>query len=91
MISTLSPAIKLAQQKDAERYQLRQQQLNTAISDYFEKAISIQKKPDILNKIKYNLRSKALSSPLFDTESFTKDFTEILKKIYLKHMGSDKY
>ena len=59
--------------------------------DYFEKAISIQKKPDILNKIKYNLRSKALSSPLFDTESFTKDFTEILKKIYLKHMGSDKY
>ena len=59
--------------------------------DYFEKAISIQNKPDILNKIKYNLRSKALSSPLFDTESFTKDFTEILKKIYLKHMGSDKY
>jgi len=59
--------------------------------DYFEKAISIQNKPDILNKIKYNLRSKALSSPLFDTESFTKDFTEILKKIYLKYMGSDKY
>jgi protein O-GlcNAc transferase len=59
--------------------------------DYFEKAISIQNKPDILKKIKYNLRSKALSSSLFDTESFTKDFIEILKKIYLKHMGSDKY
>jgi len=59
--------------------------------DYFEKAISIQNKPDILKKIKYNLRNKALSSPLFDTESFTENFIEILKKIYLKHMGSDKY
>ena len=55
--------------------------------DYFEKAISIQNKPDILNKIKYNLRSKALSSPLFDTESFTKDFTEILKKNLFKIYG----
>ena len=59
--------------------------------DYFEKAISIQNEPDILKKIKYNLRNKALSSPLFDTESFTKDFIEILKKIYLKHMESEKY
>ena len=58
--------------------------------DYFEKAISIQNNPDILKKIRYNLRNKALSSPLFDTESFTKDFTEILKKVYLKHMGLDK-
>ena len=59
--------------------------------DYFEKAISIQNNPDILKKIRYNLRNKALSSPLFDTESFTKDFTEILKKVYLKHVGPGKY
>ena len=59
--------------------------------DYFEKAISIQNNPDILKKIRYNLRNKALSSPLFDTESFTKDFTEILKKVYLKHVDPDKY
>ena len=59
--------------------------------DYLEKAISIQNNPDFLKKIKYNFRSKALSSPLFDTESFTKDFTEVIKKIYLKHVQSDKY
>jgi len=36
------------------------------------------------------LRNKALSSPLFDTGNFTKDFTETLKKVYLKHMSLDK-
>ena len=56
--------------------------------DYFDKAISFQNKPDILKKNKNDLRNKALSSPLFDTENFTKDFIETLKNVYLKTHGS---
>jgi protein O-GlcNAc transferase len=58
--------------------------------DYFDKAISFQNNPDIKKNFGNNLRNKALSSPLFDTENFTKDFTETLKKVYLKHTGLDK-
>ena len=58
--------------------------------DYFDKAISFQNNLDIKKNFGSNLRNKALSSPLFDTENFTKDFTETLKKVYLKHMGLDK-
>jgi protein O-GlcNAc transferase len=59
-------------------------------NDYFEKAIMLQNSTDILKKIKKNLRSKGLSSPLFDTKIFAKDFTETLKKVYLKHIHFDK-
>ncbi|MDC1196856.1 peptide transporter [Pelagibacteraceae bacterium] len=58
--------------------------------DYFDKAISFQNNLDIKKNFGNNLRNKALSSPLFDTENFTKDFTETLKKVYLKHMGLNK-
>jgi len=58
--------------------------------DYFDKAISFQNNLDTKKNFGNNLRNKALSSPLFDTENFTKDFTETLKKVYLKHMGLDK-
>jgi len=58
--------------------------------DYFNKAISFQNNLDIKKNFGNNLRNKALSSPLFDTENFTKDFTETLKKVYLKYMGLDK-
>jgi len=58
--------------------------------DYFDKAISFQNNLDIEKNFGNNLRNKALSSPLFDTGNFTKDFTETLKKVYLKHMSLDK-
>ena len=58
--------------------------------DYFDKAISFQNNPDIKKNFGNNLRNKALSSPLFDTKNFTKDFTETLKKIYLQHLSFDK-
>jgi predicted O-linked N-acetylglucosamine transferase (SPINDLY family) len=58
--------------------------------DYFDKAISFQNNLDTKKNFGNNLRNKALSSPLFDTENFTKDFTETLKKVYLKHIGLDK-
>jgi protein O-GlcNAc transferase len=57
--------------------------------DYFDKAISFQNNLDTRKNFGNNLRNKALSSPLFDTENFTKDFTETLKKVYLKHVGLD--
>jgi protein O-GlcNAc transferase len=58
--------------------------------DYFNKAVSFQNNPDINKKFGNVLRNKALSSPLFDTENFTKNFTETLKKVYLKHAGLDR-
>ena len=58
--------------------------------EYFEKAISLQNKSDYLKEIRHTLRNKALTSPLFDGKSFTKDFAEILKKIYAKHLDLNK-
>jgi|TARA_B110000977_G_C11047203_1_gene481014 predicted O-linked N-acetylglucosamine transferase (SPINDLY family) len=58
--------------------------------EYFEKATSLQNKSDYLKEIRHTLRNKALTSPLFDGESFAKDFAEILKKIYAKHLGLNK-
>ena len=58
--------------------------------EYFKKATSLRDKAEYLNKIRYTLRKKALTSPLFDGESFTKDFTEILKKVYEKHLDINK-
>ena len=58
--------------------------------EYFKKATSLRNKAEYLNKIRYTLRKKALTSPLFDGESFTKDFTEILKKVYEKHLDINK-
>ncbi|MDA9654205.1 peptide transporter [Candidatus Pelagibacter sp.] len=58
--------------------------------EYFEKAISLQNKSDYLKEIRHTLRNKALTSPLFDGESFTKDFAEILKKIYEKSLDLTK-
>ena len=58
--------------------------------EYFEKAILLQNKSDYLKEIRHTLRNKALTSPLFDGKSFTKDFAEILKKIYAKHLDLNK-
>lgn len=58
--------------------------------EYFKKATSLQNKAQYLKEIRYTLRNKALASPLFDGENFTKDFTEILKKIYEKHLDLNK-
>ena len=53
-------------------------------NDYVSKAISWQHNFKTLEKIKKNLREKALSSPVFDTESFAKNFTNILREVYLE-------
>ena len=40
---------------------------------------------DIDNTYGINLRNKALSSPLFDTDQFTKDFEELITNVYKKN------
>tara|TARA_B100000780_G_scaffold240779_1_gene183048 strand:- start:1424 stop:3121 length:1698 start_codon:yes stop_codon:yes gene_type:complete len=57
-------------------------------NDYVNKAIYWQHNSKTLKKLKQNLRAKALSSPVFDTESFTKDFTNIIKEVYLKKINT---
>ena len=50
--------------------------------DYIKKAIMLAKDKNLKENYGNNLRNKALSSPLFDTDTFTKDFENILKQIY---------
>ena len=53
-------------------------------NDYVNKAIYWQHNSKKLKNFKQNLRNRALSSPVFDTVSFAKDFTNIIKEVYLK-------
>ena len=49
-------------------------------NDYYQKAIYFMNKKN-LNKISgLNLRKKALSSPLFDIEMFTKSFENLIEQ-----------
>ncbi len=50
--------------------------------DYFNKAISLTQNKDLNKSYGINLRNKALSSPLFDTVQFTKDFEELIINVY---------
>jgi len=52
----------------------------TSTDDYYNKALRIQKDLDILSETRASLRQNALASPLFDTKTFTKDFSQILRK-----------
>ena len=49
--------------------------------DYFNKAISLQREKNTLQKFGKNLREKVLKSSLFDTKDFTKSFEKIIQKI----------
>ena len=49
--------------------------------DYLKKAIILAKDKNLKENYGNNLRNKALSSPLFDTDKFTKDFENILKQV----------
>tara|TARA_Y100000591_G_C21812515_1_gene688744 strand:+ start:147 stop:1820 length:1674 start_codon:yes stop_codon:yes gene_type:complete len=54
-------------------------------NDYLNIAISLTKDLD-LNKIYgENLRKKVLSSPLFNTDQFTRDFEELITSVYKKN------
>lgn len=53
--------------------------------DYVKKAISFTKEKNNLVIYGKPLREKALSSPLFDAETFVKDFENLLKQVVDKH------
>ena len=56
---------------------------------YLEKAIQLQKDLNKLNLLRKSLRERILTSPLFDSDSFTNEFSSILKKIWLKSIDSN--
>ena len=53
--------------------------------DYVNKASSLSSKNNLFEIYGENLRHKVLSSPLFDTENFTKDFEKLLKKVNIQN------
>ena len=50
-------------------------------NDYIAKAISLENDNNLSEKYGINLRKRALASPLFDTNQFTKDFENLLIKV----------
>lgn len=50
--------------------------------DYFNKAISIVNDKDSIKVNRINLRERTLSSPLFDTDTFTSDFCNLIKHVH---------
>ena len=50
--------------------------------DYFNKAISIVNDKDSIEVNRINLRERTLSSPLFDTDTFTSDFCNLIKHVH---------
>ena len=53
--------------------------------DYLNIAISLSKDPNLKENYGEKLRKKALSSPLFDTDQFTRDFEELITEVYNKN------
>ena len=49
--------------------------------DYLKKALDLKIEKDLNEKYGINLRKKALASPLFDTDQFTKDFENLLIEV----------
>ena len=52
------------------------------LNDYISKAIHLSKDIKILTQIRENLYQSVLSSPLFDTKTFSKNFNNTLLQIY---------
>ena len=53
--------------------------------DYINIAISLSKDPSLNEMYGKKLREKALLSPLFNTDQFTRDFEELIKEVYNKN------
>ena len=54
--------------------------------DYLEKAFLLMEDTNLVNKYGTNLRKKALSSALFDTKTFAKDFQNLILKVNKEHI-----
>ena len=49
--------------------------------DYFEKALLVKNKNQIDELYRKRLQEQALNSCLFDTETFAKDFTKLIRSL----------
>ena len=56
------------------------------LNDYISKAVNLAKDIDKLVKLKEYLYQSVLSSPLFDTKKFSKNFNDILLETYKKRI-----
>ena len=53
--------------------------------EYVSKAVLVSKNIKELSIIRNSLREKALASPLFDVKNFSKNFSEIINRIWLNY------
>ncbi len=58
------------------------------INDYINKALELAKNTEYLNKLRFNLRHQSLTSPLFDTISFSENFGNTLWDMWHKYTES---
>lgn len=58
--------------------------------EYEKKAIEIAQNPQMLKNIKEKLQANRLTTPLFDTKSFTNDLESIYQEIYDQYHSSSK-
>ena len=58
--------------------------------DYINKAVAISENRNEITKIRSSLRKKSLKSPLFDTEGFGRNFSNLMKKIWKEYKAKNK-
>ena len=58
--------------------------------EYISVAINLANNPEILNKLKARLAKNLLTSPLFDTKSFTADIEDIYLEMYKRYQTNLK-
>ena len=58
--------------------------------EYIDKAILFQDRKKLSN-LRISLRDKVINSPLFDTDKFTKNFSDILIKLIKKFLNISQF
>ena len=53
--------------------------------DYLDRAIALARDPGALAALRQRLRANRLSTPLFDTAAFARDFEALLRLIWRDH------
>ena len=58
--------------------------------DYINKAVVLNENRNEIIKIRSSLREKSLKSPLFDTEAFGRNFSNLMKEIWEEYKVKNK-